>query len=133
MIRNLSFLNFGELCERFAYSGVRSILILFLVHRLGVPKDDAVYWYGTFTVAGYFISIFSGLIGDLISKPALVALIGNALSTAGIFLLSVSANFSTALASITLIAVGSGTYKPNVMNTLFRVSAGSLKRFDLIV
>lgn len=133
MIRNLSFINLAELFERFAYYGVRAILLLFLVNKLHVLKEDAVSWYGTFTVVGYVISIFAGLIGDLLSKPALVALIGSSLSTAGIFLLSVSGNFSMAMVSMMLIAVGSGTYKPNVLNTVFRVSAGSIRHIDLIV
>lgn len=133
MIRNLFILNFSELFERMTYYGVRSILILFLLNEIAVDRDSLMSYYGNFTLAIYVIAVFSGLIADSTRKPALIALIGNILSSVGVFTLAFAQSQPVAVLGMTLLAIGSGTFKPAVIGALYRASFHVKHRLDLIM
>lgn len=132
MILNVAILNLAEMFERFAYYGVRSIFILFLCYGLTYDRVDASDIYGTFTMAVYFASILGGLLADLTRKPALVAIIGNSITSCGIFMLAAAESPMSIYIAAGSIALGSGLWKPSVVAALYRVSFAYKHRFDLI-
>lgn len=132
MIQNLLFLNLAELFERLAYYGIRSVLILFLINRFAIDAESVVSYYGTFTFAITVIAIISGLISDFTKKSFLMAIIGNLLSTLGIFTMSFASTESVALFGMALIALGSGLFKPAIIGSLFRAGFNRKHRLDLI-
>lgn len=131
-IRPISFIMLAEMLERFAYYGTRAILVLFLTKYAGWDNMKAVEIYGFFTGLVYFSSVIGGVLSDVTKRPALLALIGNSLSTASIFLLAVSSSDALIHAALLLLAIGSGIYKPAIVCTLFRVSTPVKHRFDFI-
>lgn len=132
MILNLTFLNIAEMFERMAYYGVRSIFILFLVKAIHWDREDAADWYGTFTFIVYGASIAGGLLSDFTRLPTLMAIIGNSITTVGIFTLAFSVSDIAIYCSSGLIALGSGVYKPSIIGSLYRVSFTHKHRFDFI-
>lgn len=133
MIFNVTILNVAEMFERFAYYGVRSIMILFLTQGIIWNKMDAVEFYGTFTLSIYFASVLGGLLADLTRKAALVAIIGNSITTCGIFMLAAAESTMSVYIAAGAIALGSGIWKPSVIAALYRVSFAHKYRFDLIL
>lgn len=132
MIRNLAFLNIAEMFERCTYYGVRSILILFLISGLGWQQQDAAEHYGTFTATIYFAALLGGILADLTKKPALIAIIGNSLSTCGIFLLAMASEPVSVYIGLGALAIGSGIFKPAMIGAIWRVSFTHKHRLDLI-
>lgn len=122
----------AELFERMAYYGVRSIFVLFLTQTLLWDRMQAVEWYGTVTTIVYIASVIGGLAADLSRLPALMAIIGNSLTTLGIFGLAFAGSDLLVYASSALIAFGSGMYKPSVVAALYRASFTVKHRFDFI-
>lgn len=131
-IRPIGFLMVAELFERMAYYGVRSIFVLFLTQTLLWDRMQAVEWYGTVTMIVYIASVVGGLAADLSRLPALMAIIGNSLTTLGIFGLAFSGSDMVVYSSGALIAFGSGMYKPSVVAALYRASFTVKHRFDFI-
>jgi dipeptide/tripeptide permease len=133
LIPNVAVLNIAEMFERFAYYGVRSILILFLCSGLTWDRMNAAEFYGTFTLSVYFASILGGLLADLTKKPALIAIIGNSVTSLGIFLLAFAESPLSIYVSAGAIALGSGIWKPSIIGALYRVSFTHKHRFDLVL
>jgi dipeptide/tripeptide permease len=132
MIFNVTILNVAEMFERFAYYGVRSIMILFLTFGLTWDRMDAAEFYGTFTLSIYLASVLGGLLADLTKKAALIAIIGNSITTCGIFMLAAAESHMAVYIAAGAIALGSGIWKPSVIAALYRVSFAHKHRFDLI-
>ena len=132
MIRNLAVLNIAEMFERFTYYGVRSILLLFLIKGLLWSNTDAIEFYGTFTMIIYFTSIMGGVLTDVTRKPALIAVIGNSLTTIGVFLLAMADSPWLLYIAAGSLTLGAGLFKPSIIAALFRVSFTHKHRLDLI-
>jgi dipeptide/tripeptide permease len=132
MALSLTLIYVIELLERFAYYGARTILFLFLLNHLNWHREETSSFYGLFTAAGVFLTILGGVLSDLSKRPALIALIGNALST--LALLSLFAIESPVLVKSALfgLALGTGLYKPAIASSLLRVSIAQKRRFDAI-
>ena len=54
----------NEFCERYAYYGMRSILVLFLTSFLGFDKDTGTVIYHIFAALCYFFPLIGGIIAD---------------------------------------------------------------------
>lgn len=132
MIRNLLVLNIAEMFERFTYYGVRSIFILYLCYGLDWDKAEASEYYGTFTMIVYVASLVGGVLSDRTKKPALIAIIGNSLTTVGTFMLAFAESPTSVYITTSAIAIGGGLFKPSLITTLYRVSFTHKHRFDLI-
>ncbi len=116
--RGLFVLFFTEMWERFAYYGMRAILILFLVDAVahgGFGLDDrtASSVYGLYLACGYALAVLGGYVADRLigAQRAVIAgaaciMIGNALLVSGtpqVFFLG-----------MIVAASGVGLLKPNV-------------------
>ncbi len=132
MIRNIVVINIIEILERFAYYGVRAILLIFLTKYVQWDRMHAVEVYGTFTLLVYFASVVGGILSDATRNPALIALIGNSITSVGILVLAFVNSDMMIYGALFCIAIGSGAYKPAIVCTLYRVSITHKRRFDLI-
>lgn len=116
--RGLSTLFFTEMWERFAYYGMRAILILFMTASvasggLGFDVKRAGAVYGTYVALVYLLSLPGGWVADKILGLRRSVLYGGMLIMAGQLCLAMpgAALFYPGLAFIIL---GTGLLKPNV-------------------
>jgi proton-dependent oligopeptide transporter, POT family len=116
--RGLATLFFTELWERFSYYGMRALLALFVVTPmaaggLGLSTIDAARIYGNYTMAVYMLSIPGGFIADRYLGARRAVLIGGTLITCGHFTLALPST-TAFYAGLTLVALGTGLFKPNI-------------------
>lgn len=62
--RAIPFIISNELCERFNYYGMRTILVLYLTRQLNFSDDVATILYHSFTTLVYFFCIVGAIIAD---------------------------------------------------------------------
>ncbi len=135
--RGLTFLFTTEMWERFAYYGMRAILILYLTNFLllsGQAEHVAGYHalkgifeavvgrplgvqpfssliYGTYTAFVYLTPFFGGIIADRWLGQRFTVIIGGVLMAIAEFTLMVPALFFLGLL---LLIIGNGFFKPNI-------------------
>ena len=116
--RGLSTLFFTEMWERFAYYGMRAILILFMTASLAigglgfdVAKAGAVY--GTYVALVYMLSLPGGWVADQILGLRRAVLYGGVMIMFGQLCLAVP-GASLFYPGLALIVLGTGLLKPNV-------------------
>jgi POT family proton-dependent oligopeptide transporter len=106
-----------ELWERFAYYGMRSLLILFLVDTttggLGWGRENASHLYGWFNGLAYLTPVAGGWLADRYLGTNRSLIVGSALISAGHFTLALT-HSSFLYAGLVLIIAGTGFFKPNV-------------------
>ena len=116
--RGLATLFFTELWERFSYYGMRALLALFVVAPmaaggLGLSTLDAARIYGNYTMAVYMLSIPGGYIADRYLGAHRAVFIGGAVIACGHFTLALPST-TAFYAGLTLVALGTGLFKPNI-------------------
>ncbi|CAG5110947.1 Oidioi.mRNA.OKI2018_I69.chr2.g5294.t1.cds [Oikopleura dioica] len=116
----------NEFCERYAYYGMRSILIIFLTYFLGFSKDESTIIYHSYIAMCYFFPLIGGIIADSCLGKFWTILNLSIVYLAGMVMMTVSAvpfgddnspnNTNTILAICALItvAMGTGGIKPCV-------------------
>ena len=107
------FFFWGEFAERCSYYGMRAILAMYMVKRLGVEQKDAGTYMSLFIAACYFFPLIGGWIADkflgkywtivLFSLPYVVAQLMVGIE-----------NTYVVVGSLALLAMGSGVIKPNI-------------------
>jgi POT family proton-dependent oligopeptide transporter len=107
------FFFWGEFAERCSYYGMRAILALYMIDRLGVDEADAGTYMSLFIAACYFFPLVGGWIADnylgkywtivLFSIPYVIAQ----------FIVGIE-NQYVVFAALVLLAMGSGVIKPNI-------------------
>ena len=108
---------FTELWERFAYYGMRALLILYLIDTatggLGWSQETASRLYGWFVGLTYLTPVAGGWLADRFLGTNRSLLVGGAILTLGHFSLALGTglSFYTGLA---LVVIGTGFFKPNV-------------------
>jgi POT family proton-dependent oligopeptide transporter len=116
--RAFTTLFFTELWERFSYYGMRALLALFVVAPiatggLGLSTVEAAHIYGNYTMAVYLLSIPGGFIADRYLGAHRAVLVGGTLIALGHYTLAVD-SVTAFYAGLTLVALGTGLFKPNI-------------------
>jgi POT family proton-dependent oligopeptide transporter len=116
--RGLSTLFFTEMWERFAYYGMRALLILYMTAAvtsggLGFPTEHAAAIYGWYTFSVYALAIPGGWIADRFLGQYRSVLVGGIIIALGQFSLAL-APLPFFYSGLILIAIGTGLLKPNV-------------------
>ncbi len=107
------FFFWGELAERCSYYGMRAILALYMIERLGVDKGDAGTFMALFIAACYFFPLVGGLIADnLLGKYWTIVLFAVPYVVAQC-LVGIE-NKYLVVGTLALLAMGSGVIKPNI-------------------
>jgi POT family proton-dependent oligopeptide transporter len=107
---------FTELWERFAYYGLRALLILYLIDSaggLGWSQERASRLYGWFIGLTYLTPVAGGWLADRFLGTNRSLLIGGTILTLGNLSLALGTAFSF-YAGLALVVVGTGFFKPNV-------------------
>ena len=107
------FFFWGEFAERCSYYGMRAILALYMIERLGVDKGDAGTFMSLFIAACYFFPLVGGWLAD--------NYLGKYWTIVGFSIPYVIAQFLVGIenryvvfGALTLLAMGSGVIKPNI-------------------
>lgn len=106
-----------ELWERFAYYGMRSLLILYLIDTstggMGWTRAQASHLYGWYNGLAYLTPVAGGWIADRYLGTSRSLILGSALISAGHFSLALGHGW-VFYGGLTLIVLGTGFFKPNV-------------------
>ncbi len=107
------FFFWGEFAERCSYYGMRAILSLYMIDKLGIDKANAGTYMSLFIAACYFFPLIGGWIADnflgkywtivLFSLPYVIAQCVVGIEQQWIV-----------IGSLLLLAMGSGVIKPNI-------------------
>ncbi len=100
-----------EAWERFSYYGMRALLVLYLVNKIGLPRAEALEIYGLYTGLVYLTPLLGGYLADKILGRRKAVLIGGIIMGLGqIALMSVP----TLYLGLGLLIAGNGFFKPNI-------------------
>jgi POT family proton-dependent oligopeptide transporter len=117
-----------ELWERFAYYGMRALLILYLIDRttggLGWTREQASHLYGWFNGLAYLTPVAGGWLADRYLGTNRSLIVGSALISAGHITLALGPP-SVLYVALAIIVIGTGFFKPNVYTMV-----GQLYRSD---
>jgi POT family proton-dependent oligopeptide transporter len=132
--RGLSVLFFTEMWERFSFTGMRTLLFLYMVGSvqqpgLGFSAREAGTIYGTYTMLVFVSGMAGGWIADRWLGQYRAVLIGGIIIAAGHFSMAAPGLpfFYTGLA---LIVIGTGLLKPSVSTMVGNLYAPEDKRRD---
>ena len=120
----------NEFCERYAYYGMRSILVIYLKNFIGVGNDEASIIYHSYVAGCYFFPLIGGMIADSYWGKVKTIFILSCVYLIGMVTMAVSAipmisgnedktepgTFNTILCylSLLIVAIGTGGIKPCV-------------------
>lgn len=108
---------FTELWERFAYYGMRALLILYLIDTstggLGWNQEQASRLYGWYNGLAYLTPVAGGWLADRFLGTSRSLVIGGAVISLGHFTLTFGPPGALYL-GLALIVIGTGFFKPNV-------------------
>lgn len=102
--------------ERFAYYGMRSLLVLYFLDSepgLGLPDDQAYGYYGFLGSLIYLSAIPSGIISDLFISRRWAVIVGSVVSAVGLFLIPM-AGVPSFLIGAVLMCFGSNFVRLNL-------------------
>lgn len=119
--KGLWFIFSVELCERFAFYGMRAILMLYMVKHLMLGTKKAGFLYGWFNGLVYLTPLLGGYIADRYMGARKGLLVGMILIAAGTYVMGIESLNFFYLALVILI-FGNGFYKPNapaLLGTLY--------------
>ncbi len=111
---------FTELWERFNFYGMRALLIFYMTKMLAFDDKLAATSYGAYNGLVYATPLLGGLLADRILGYRRSILLGGILMAAGEFGLALAGfgvipqNLTSFYASLALIIIGNGFFKPNI-------------------
>jgi len=110
-----------EFFERGSYYGMMSILSIYMTEQLGYSKPSVGLIKGTIQPLLYFLPILSGAIADRMGyrKTLMVAFSFLGL---GYFLTSQMTDYFAVFASLVIMGVGAGTFKPVITGTIAKLT-----------
>jgi POT family proton-dependent oligopeptide transporter len=111
--RGLGLLFIVEMWERFSYYGMRALLVLYLVNKLGWDTARAANLYGTYTMLVFLTPVIGGYLADRFIGTRRSLVIGALFISAGHFTLAFP-DMTTFYVGLGLIIIGTGFFKPNV-------------------
>jgi POT family proton-dependent oligopeptide transporter len=111
--RQLWWLFFSEMWERFSFYGMRGVLTFFMVHELLMKEDTANLQYGATQAFVYAFTFVGGLFADKILGFRRSLFWGGSLMVVGSLVLSVDPK-QFFFVGIGFNIVGTGFFKPNI-------------------
>jgi proton-dependent oligopeptide transporter, POT family len=129
--RSFSTIFLIELWERFGYSGMASLLVLFMVQKIGFADTQANLIWGAFASLVYAAPTIGGWVGDKILGTRRTLLVGAAILAIGYSMLAIpNDSLHLLFASMAVIVVGNGLFKANAGNMVRRIYEGEDARID---
>ena len=146
----LGFLAFTEGWERFSFSGMQAMLVLYMVNQLLLPGHveqvagfaalrsvlESIYGpldpqplssviFGLYTSLVFFLPVFGGLLGDRLFGQRSMVTVGALLMSGGHFLMAFEQSF---LLALLLLIVGCGCLKGNITTQVAGLYADTDRR-----
>lgn len=104
-----------EMWERFSYYGMRALLVLYLVNRLGYSRENALSLYATYTGLVYLAPVIGGYLSDRYLGHRKAIVLGATVMMLGHFAMAVPSLLYLALG---LLICGNGFFKPTITSFL---------------
>ncbi|MBU6469934.1 MAG: oligopeptide:H+ symporter [Gammaproteobacteria bacterium] len=120
-----------EIWERFGYYGMASLMVLYMVERLGMGDARADLIWGAFSALVYSMPMLGGYVGDRVLGARRTLVLGAITLGLGYVLLSVPLT-ATFFPAMGLIALGNGLFKVNPNNLASRLYEGDHSRLDIL-
>lgn len=111
--RQLWYLFFSEMWERFCFYGMRGMLTFFMVYQMAMEKDVANLQYGATQAWVYAFTFIGGMFADKILGFKKSLFWGGILMIAGSVILTIDPKAFFFL-GISFLIVGTGFFKPNI-------------------
>lgn len=117
--RALYYLFFVELWERFAYYGMRALLVLYIVNELykdlgaGAADERGFSIYAAFGALVYATPVLGGMIADRYIGYRNGIITGSIMMAIGLFLMAYGQHF-TFYTGLGFLVTGNGLFKPNI-------------------
>ena len=120
-----------ELWERFGFYGMAALMVLYMVQGLGYADERANLSWGALSALVYALPVLGGWAGDRWLGTRRSMLAGAMVLAAGYGLLALPLRrLELLFASLALIAVGNGLFKPNAANLVRRIYESEPARID---
>lgn len=100
--RGLTILFLTAMWELFAYYGMRTILVYYMVKQLLVGQERASLIYGTYAAFTYFTPLLGGLASDRWIGRHRAVILGGAIMALGLFMMAIATLFYVALVTIVI-------------------------------
>jgi POT family proton-dependent oligopeptide transporter len=111
--KQLWYLFFTEMWERFCFYGMRGVLAIFMVGQLGLTSKEANLKYGAIQAFVYAFTFIGGIFADKILGFKRSLFFGGIIMIIGNLLIAFSPN-ELFYFGITLSIIGTGFFKPNI-------------------
>lgn len=122
---------FIEIWERFGYYGVASLMVLYMVQRLGLPDARADIIWGVFSALVYSMPMLGGYVGDRVLGARRTLVLGAIVLGGGYVLLSIPLD-AALFPAMGAIALGNGLFKVNPNNLVSRLYEGQASKLDIL-
>ncbi|MGA9852583.1 MAG: oligopeptide:H+ symporter [Gammaproteobacteria bacterium] len=122
---------FIEIWERFGYYGMASIMVLYMVERMGFGDAQSDIIWGAFSALVYSMPMLGGYLGDRVLGARRTLVLGAVTLGLGYLLLSVPLK-ETLFPAMGLIALGNGLFKVNPNNLVSRLHEGDHSKLDIL-
>lgn len=122
---------FIEIWERFGYYGMASIMVLYMVERLGMTDARADIIWGAFSGLVYATPMLGGYLGDHVFGARRTMILGATTLALGYLALSIPLN-STLFPAMALIVLGTGLFKVNPNNLVSRLYESEHSKLDIL-
>jgi POT family proton-dependent oligopeptide transporter len=137
--KGLFVLFFTEMWERFSYYGMRALLVLYVVNGLMMKDDyanDGVY--GSYTGLAFLTPLLGGYFADRLWGNRRSIIVGGFMMAIGQLLMFFSASVYTNVPlahtimwlGLTVLALGTGFFKPNISSMVGHLYPKGDKRLD---
>jgi proton-dependent oligopeptide transporter, POT family len=111
--KQLWYLFFSEMWERFCFYGMRGMLVFFMIHRLSMDEVTANLQYGATQAFVYAFTFIGGLFADKLLGYRKSLFWGGILMIAGSLILAFDPN-TYFFYGISFTIIGTGFFKPNI-------------------
>jgi len=110
----------NEICERYTYYSLKSLLVFYLTDAHGYDKNDAQFWYHIWIVFCYFTPIFGATVADsYLGKYKTILYVSCIYSIGVLFTVlgaipgfGVTLSHAFMVAGLVVVAIGTGGIKP---------------------
>ena len=115
--KGLYLLSFTEMWERFSYSGMRALLVLYMIQQLRFSTEKAGDVYGLYTGFVYLTPIIGGYLADRYFGQRKCITTGAILMCIGLFMLALN-NSAMFFVALTFMIIANGFFKSNISSVL---------------
>ena len=110
----------NEICERYTYYSLKSLLVFYLTDAHGYDKNDAQFWYHIWIVFCYFTPIFGATVADSYLGKYKTILYVSCIYSIGVLFTVLGAipgfgaglSHAFMIAGLVVVAIGTGGIKP---------------------